>query len=146
MHTHNQLLQMVKAGFKPQITFTAACEELEGYADAGMKAIVISVAERTNDEVLKITVDYAPFDAHNLSLELPNYYDKDNQPTLTARQANLYKPQEDFYLDLTGKGAEMFTIDGEDRRELYQQYVTQTAGKIQYITWLEDQVLRQSKA
>lgn len=146
MHTHNQLLQMVKAGLKPQITFTTACEELESYADPGMKAIVISAVEQNHDEILKIMVDYAPFDAHNQALELPNYYDEDQQPTLTARQANSYRPQEDLYLDLSGKGDAMFTIDGEDRRELYQQYEAQTARKIQYITWLEDQVLRQSKA
>jgi hypothetical protein len=146
MHTHNQLLQMVKAGFKPTITFTAACEELESYADPGMKALVISGVEQVQDDILKILVDYTPFDAHNQAIELPNYYDKDQQPTLTARQANFYRPQEDFYLDLSGKGAAMFTIDGEDRRELYRQYEAQTAGKIQYLTWLEDQILRQPKA
>jgi len=146
MHTHTQLLQMVKAGLKPQITFTDACEELEGYADPGMKAIVISAFEQADEEGLQIVVDYEPFDAHNQAIELPNYFDKAGNPTLTARQANFYRPQENYFLDLSGKGEAMFTIDGADRRELFARYEAQTGRKIQYITWLEDQVLNPAKA
>jgi hypothetical protein len=144
MHPHQQILKLMQSGSRPQITFTKAVEDLEGYPEAGMKAQVIEATEIDN-EMIRIVVDYTPFDAQNQALEKANYYDKGGKPTLTARQAGMYQPTESFLIDFSDKYAATFSIDSSERISLFERYQAQMRGakeQASYVTWLEDQVLK----
>jgi hypothetical protein len=141
MHTHKELLALVSAGVRPIITFTQACLEMECYCEPGMKAVVLSGAENQLD-VLRIMVDYAPFEAHNTMLESANYFGKNGASGLTAREANQYQPQEDLYLDLSGHNPTCVSIDTQAKVQLFSRYQAETASLTSYVGWLEDEVLR----
>lgn len=79
------------------VQFTDAAEDLECYAEIGMKAVLLE-ARQDHPEVWVLFLDYAPFDAHNLPLEQSNYYDKNHNPCLTAREAGFYKARDTIYL------------------------------------------------
>lgn len=67
-------------------------EDLESYAEPGMRATL--TGGKMSHETLILDVNYAPFDEFNRAFEPKNYYDKSGAPTLTAREANPYKPQD----------------------------------------------------
>ena len=79
------------------IEFATSCEELESYAEPGMRAQLCEM-KNTGDGVLELVVDYTPFEAFNAQFEQSNYYDDNGRPTLTAREANFYEPRETLYV------------------------------------------------
>jgi len=140
MHSHAQLLALVQSGVHPTITFTKECLELEGYEEPGMKARVLAAVEQPHD-ILKVTVDFTPFEVHNKTLETANFYGKDGKPNCTAREAGCYKGTEDFYvpLDEVSKETEYFTIDSDERSALFAQFQAEGSPGT-YVAWLEDKV------
>lgn len=105
-------------GHSLTIEFKAKAEDLESYPEAGMRARLTGYAAGT-DGVVELRMDYQPFDAHNAALEKANYYDRDGHATLTARQANHYKPQETLYVMDTDPAEQYFSVltPGNDLRE-----------------------------
>lgn len=139
MHTHAKLLELARNRVYPQVTFEKECGDLEGYAEPGMKARVLYAALIQHD-VLKVTVDFGPFEAHNQPLESADYYDKTGVACLTAREAGYYKGVEDYYLT-PNKGPEYFSIDSDERTALFEQFQA-SGSKGSYVSWLEDELLK----
>ena len=79
------------------VQFTATAEDLECYAENGMKAILTEAVE-IDPDVWKVQLKFDAFDEHNLSRESSNYYDKNGNPCLTAREAGFYNPLDWTYL------------------------------------------------
>lgn len=67
------------------IEFTDEAGEWDGYEEEGMRATVTGVRE--NHDMVYLDIDYTKFDEYNKAYESANYYDKDNHPTRTAREA-----------------------------------------------------------
>ena len=92
------------------------------------------------DGVLKIFFDFDEFDAHNSPLESAHYYDKEQNPCLTAKQAGYYKPQDDLYFDSGERLDELMEIESDAAIKLFQQFIAEkTNGS--YVQWLERRVL-----
>ena len=138
MHAHAKLFELVKSGLTPQITFTAECEAMEGYPEAGMKARVLAVTAEDRD-IYRVKADFQSFDEHNKAFESANYYDKNGIATLTARQVGFYKPVDDFYLT-PDEGPEYFAIDDAKSVELFERF-NKSGYTGTYIQWLEEQLV-----
>lgn len=112
-----------------RITVGPDVEHDETDFDTGMHALVLSLTEDDPD-VWIMELDFRPFMDHNRPLMMPNYYDKDGQPTLTVEQAGLWKGIDTWYLPAPGQGwgrrllprprwrsaVGGFRIDGKGRR------------------------------
>lgn len=85
------------------VTFDRDIVNWECYADQYMKARVVGYRYNTGNDtepseiVHDIIFDFSEFDEHNQKYEQSNYWDKNGQATLTAREAGYYHPQESIY-------------------------------------------------
>jgi hypothetical protein len=121
------------------IEFGPKVETLETYPDAKMRAHLVAVHLK-HDDVAVLSVDYSAFDEHNKALEQSNYYDKHGQPTLTAREAGQYKPQEDLYVTADDDLEEgILSLVPSSSLALYKEF--QSSGQASYVGWLEQQLL-----
>jgi hypothetical protein len=131
------------------ITFKPACEDLESYCEAGMKAKVTNIslmrhAEVEQDMVYLVKLDYTDFDDYNRKFETANYYDKLGNPNLTAREAGFYKSEDTLYLGSN----DIFPWDNYFKVEydsisdrMYTRYANSNTDKtITYLKWLEIQL------
>jgi hypothetical protein len=86
------------------VKFKKGIHDFECYAEPGMKARVIGITglyttdPDPQDHVYKLSVDFAEFDEYNKQFETYNYYDRDGIPRLNAREAGLYRIQDDIYM------------------------------------------------
>lgn len=120
MAHHREIFKALEDACARQATIEFLAEDdASDYAEKGMKAKIlrIEIQEDSHDphyQVWKLRVDYSDFDEHNRKLESATWYDKHNSPCLTARQANGYKPQEDFYINQDTLGTYFRIIDSTD--------------------------------
>lgn len=132
-----KLKQMLTAG-PLAVEFKKRVEDFEGYAEAGMRAHLKALNHRDDDEV-SLEFDYSAFDEHNKLLESANYYDKNQQPTLTAREAGYYTGGDDFYVTTEQDTDLIFTVLSDSQSALIQEFTASNAGS--YVQWLEQQLL-----
>jgi hypothetical protein len=143
MTTILELLKTQLASGRPiSVEFTLAVVDLEDYSEPGMRANVVRFT-RKQDGVLELSLDFAPFDEHNKTLEQSNYYDKDGVARLNAREAGQYKPQMSMYVMDHDAADKYFTLLEPDHvlvDEWRQAGTSQT-----YLAWMETQ-LAQARA
>jgi len=131
---------------KPVIVFQSPrtkdfnVDELESYAEAGMRARIERV-ERGQDDVIRLHLDYTEFEAYNQAFESANYFDKDGQATLTARQAGHYKPQDVVYVSASCLLGDLFVFETGPGHALFQRWMEQGEGR-SYMKFLEDQLFQ----
>jgi len=135
--------EMVRSGIKPVVTFTKQIEDQEGYAEGGMRAHVLS-SEVRHDDVCHLLVSYAAFDEFNKQFESANYYDRDGQATLTARQKGSYQVEETLYIDANHEVP--FNIENTGAIALYESFTTSKQDEQSYVAWLEAKLLAQKPA
>lgn len=134
-------IQALLAGGPLAVEFGPQIEDAEAYPEPGMRAVA-QLYQSHDPEGCHITFDFGAFDAHNLALEKANYYDKSGNATLTARQANHYKPVDTVYFDPEAEMAPWFTPLDSPRLKLMTEFSQSAAAKPQtYVRWLEDRVL-----
>jgi hypothetical protein len=81
------------------IEFLPGCEVLERYPLPGMRARLNRAQHNQGDrETAVLTVDYTPFEAHNLTLEQSNYFDEQGVARLSAREAGAYKSVDTLFV------------------------------------------------
>jgi hypothetical protein len=128
------------------IQFTSKIEDMEAYPEAGMRARIASITEKDthrsdlHDHLYVIEFDYTEFDEFNAALESSNYYDKNSVACLTARQANMYEPQEKIYFGSPELWPfeDYFTLLDGRQNSLIARF--KESGATNYIEWLESQV------
>lgn len=112
--------------------------ELEAYAEPKMRAHLVAV-ELQRDDIAVLTVDYSEFEGYNQAFEQANYYDRDGNPTLTAREAGQYTAREDLYVmaseDLEPK---MLALLPSSSLALIAEFKSSGSGS--YVRWLEYQL------
>ena len=119
------------------IEFTKGVEDLEGYAEPGMRAHVVDYLP-TRDDVVEVRVNYQIFEEFNRGLEKPNYYDKNSKPTLTAREAGYYNVTETYYVMATDDPTTYFSVI-DPNLGLLQEWQNTDRQK-GYVAFLEEQV------
>ena len=86
------------------IQFNSDIDDFETYAEGGMKARVIGVIPKytslpdPQEHVYILHIDYSEFDEYNKQFETYNYYDKNGDPILNARQAGFYNVNDTIYM------------------------------------------------
>lgn len=115
-------------------------DEIEDYTflNKGMIAKLYKIEEM--DESFKCYFDISEFDNHNLPLQSSNYYDKNNNPTLTAFEKGLWKDKETFYIDENFEA--FFSIIEENT--LFDDYIKSNEN-IGYVKWLENIIINRLK-
>lgn len=127
----------VENGRPLAIEFTKDVEDLEGYAEPGMRAHLVDYAIG-RDDVVELRVNYQIFEEFNRGLEKANYYDKNQQPTLTAREAGQYEVTETYYVMATDDPSKYFTAI-DPNLGLLQEWQNTDRQK-SYVSFLEEQV------
>lgn len=129
------------------VQFTKEAEDFECYAEANMRARIVSVDVSDgskyvdpNCRLIKIIVDYSEFDEYNQRLESSNYYNKYGIACLNAREAGQYQSQETLY---AGWYVEFppelyFKLVDEKVNRLAEAF--RVSGAKNYIEWLESQI------
>lgn len=98
MQTDNKMDNEYRALVGQDIEFIKDVEDLECYPETGMRATVLGYTA-IHDNLGKLLVSYAKFDQYNAALEAHNYYDKNGEPRLTAREAGCYTETETIVVD-----------------------------------------------
>ena len=131
-----KLMGLVIDGLKPVVTFKKPVEDQEGYMECGMRGRLVGVREvdRSGDTIC-FQLDLREFDDFNKTFERSNYYDKGGQPTLTAREAGFYKPDETVYVASVDE-IDCFEVEASEGLALYGRYTAEASGKT-YVQWLE---------
>ncbi len=133
--TINDFANLVLDGIHPVIEFKKGIEDIEGYAEPGIRARV-NGAEIKCDELADFSLDFCEFDEFNKSFETANYYDKDGVSRLTARQAGYYAPQDSYAFDLKGNADLYFEVVEDTSLKLYERYKKSGTDE-SYVQWLE---------
>lgn len=128
------------------VQFTTKIEDMEAYPERGMRARIVSVDEedtnRTDlhEHLFKIKFDYSDFDDFNKSLESSNYYDRNGNACLTAREANQYEQQEVIYFGSPELWPfeDYFTTPDTRQNALLIRFKESAATN--YVEWLESQI------
>jgi hypothetical protein len=125
------------------IVFASEIEEGEGYAEAGMRARVLSVTEREED-LWVMKVDFAPFEDFNRQFESSNFYDMTGAACLSARDKGLYTGEDEIFLpDPSGWMPTYFSLleSSPEREALLAEYETREDPLKSYAAWLEDKII-----
>jgi hypothetical protein len=132
-----ELADLVSDGLKPVVEFKKGIEDIESYAESGMRARLVGVSSNKHEkELVDLKVDYSEFDPFNQKFEKANYYDKNGLATLTARQAGYYESTDSFCFELKEDSNRYFEVVESDSLRLYDRY--KTAGEsVSYVQWLE---------
>jgi len=136
------LQQLLAAGAPIAVEFGPRIEDAEAYPEPGMRAMAKRYSQNEPD-VCRVMFDFAPFDDHNKAFEKANYYDHFGEPTLTAREAGQYKPEDDVYLTPTDEMSPWFSVLPTASLALFTEYLKakESGAALPYVGWLEAQVL-----
>lgn len=140
MQTIRELVAALTGGKKPVVTFKSGIADKESYAETDMRARIIGATAPDRDGVLRLNFDFAEFDAHNTSFESTTYYDKHQNPVLTARQAGFYKPVDHMYFHLDEPLAALMQLDDPGAMALFEAYTAEGC-TYSYVSWLERKLL-----
>lgn len=117
------------------VEFVSGVEDLEAYPEAGMRATITSVIRDHDDEdVFIVGLDFTEHDEFNKAFESTNYFDRNGNPTLTAREAGCYLLKENIYVMSSDETTKYFNLI--DRSPLYQKYLDEKPS-VSYVEWLE---------
>jgi hypothetical protein len=136
-----QLAEMLRNGAKIPVTCKKPIEDNECYAEGGMRAVLVQASADGHD-ISRITLDFEPYDEFNKSFETANYFDKNRNATLTAREHGSYKHREVYYFESNSKASDIFEPIEEAQYQLMSEYLSTATGGQSYVSWLEQQVIQ----
>ena len=115
--------------------------DVDVYAEPGMRARLKGFRFHEVYECEVATFDFSEFEEHNRPLEKAGWYDKDGNPTLTAREAGFYKPQDTMYVNLDDIGNIVRPLPSATSL-LIACYQDDDGGFASYGAWLEHHAAR----
>lgn len=122
------------------IEFLPAIDTYEVYLERGMYATVVGVEDDQHGEVedpcFKLRLSLKEHDAHNEPFELDHsFYDREQNPCLTAREAGVYDANEWLYVG--NNFADIFKLVDDSDTSLQLMYQNGNH-ECSYVKWLED--------
>lgn len=142
------IINSIKLGLRPIVTIQSNVFE-EAFLEEGMKARIISLSsdnEENDDVVYEFVLDFSEFYDFNKQFAVPNYYDSNREPTLTAEEAG-YMPsnkRERIHHSINYETL-FFVIDSQSSIELAEEYSkleTSIKDKLSYTEWLENELIK----
>ena len=119
-------------------------EDLEDYADTGMR-LTITGSRESYDGIVILEVSYEKYDEFNKAFEKHNYYDKEGQPRLNAREAGYYKAKDTMYVMNTDNPNEYFLSLEDSANKWIQEYFVRRHKDETYVAFLERTLSEASK-
>lgn len=119
------------------VEFGPRIEEQEAYTESGMRAHILDYGVEHGD-VLKVKVSYELFEEFNQAFEKANYFDKNGNPTLTARQAGQYQVTETLYMS-PDEPVDGYLTPIEPELGLLQEWQA-SGSKESYVSFLENRI------
>lgn len=129
-----ELTKLVNSGFYPTVEFTDEASEFT-CLDEGMKAKLVKITFE-EDNCWNCYFDQTDFEKYNETFMKPNYYDLNNNPTLTAKENGCWRLKESFYV--SNEYEEFFKIIEDN--EIFNMFLQDGGCKKNYIEWLEEKV------
>lgn len=128
------------------VQFNQGILDAEDYAEPGMRARIVAITPKNG--CYKFRFDFAAFDAYNRHLETANFYDKDGDPCLTARESGHYEDMSDYYLNAPETWPDWFCVieDEAGPQQLLADYFRSRKNGQTYTMWLEQQLLAMKTA
>lgn len=139
-----ELRDMLKSGIRPIIQFTSETEKYDYDPDVGMRARVISCSEPDRDGCLTIVINMAEFVDYNKQIAPHNWFDKDNNPTLTWFDMSYY-PSDHIYDFCWEEKLGLSIFEFVEESPLYEEY-KKSGTTESYVLWLEKIIIEQRKA
>lgn len=138
--TYSDLRQLHANGGKLVVEFLPPIVDCESYAEAGMRAEIVAVAPRDEDDVQRITFSFENFEDFNKPFESANYFDKKQAPVLTAREAGYYNPVEVYYFMASETIKAFKFVDDKSLALLNKYKASAESASMSYVAWLEKQI------
>jgi hypothetical protein len=120
---------------KPVIEFTDDIDNAETYLESSMRANVISIAPDSAG-VYMLSCNVSGFEEHNKNFESHNYFDSNQNPVLSAREAGYYT---DIVVIYVCKEFMPFKAVSENSVSLFDAY-SKDKSDLSYIAWLESKI------
>jgi len=141
MKTVGDLVTLVGQGKSVVVEFRKDIQSKDDcYPEPGMRARITRASLPDEHAVLKIYFNFEEFAAHNLPFEAMNYYDKNGDATLTARQAGVYEEEDHIYFDVDEVLDELMVVQHEAGVKLYEAFKAEQMNG-SYVQWLEQKLL-----
>ena len=142
-NTFHELLntfKSLKGTGEVSVEFKKLIDNLEGYAESGMRSWITNVALQNN--IIIVSFSYVAYEKHNQPYESSNWFNKYGNPILTARQANMYNVVENYYFELADNPNDYFThINTNTQSKLQDKFNATRFPEETYVAWLERQVI-----
>lgn len=137
--TMQELYERLRSGATFTVECTKGIDDLELWLEAGMRVALKGPASN-NGDLIKLTVDASDHDTYNDTLATANYFDKNQRPVLTAKQAGYYPANhvDTVYVEPTIKVGELFREIPEASAGFALEF--RKSGEANYVQWLEDQL------
>lgn len=121
------------------VEFHGDVEGQETCIDTGMRGRVVGVSS-DDGGLMRVLVSLSEFDSFNQPFERPDYYDKDGNPTLTARQAGCFPSNgiETLYVSADDDIALICRPVDSGSAALMTEFLA--SGARSYVQWLEAQL------
>jgi hypothetical protein len=139
----NQTGQPVNIEFSKQKDKQYGVEDLECYANPGMRARITGGLNKGDDASI-IHVDYAPFEEHNRGFETADYWgrgENGQQALMDARAAGKYKAEDKLYTPSSIEMDQLFTVLDGSTNALIKEW-RDSDQKDGYVRYLEIQVIQ----
>ena len=130
------LITMLQSGKEVDVEFVKGVEDLECYPETGMRATITGVIPK-HDDVLELRVSYLKYDDFNIKFESSNYYDSNQQPVLTAREAGYYSLKESIFVMADDDVEKYMTLLTPN--EMFDTW-NASLKEVSYVAWLENRV------
>ena len=108
-----ELRKRVRRGETIIVEFNKGIEDFESSIDNGMRAVVSRIDNSDSYDCAKVYFDLKPFELYNDGFAQFNYYDKNDVPVLSAKEAGEYPEDgiETIYFDENTDITEFVEID-----------------------------------
>ena len=136
-NTFTELNEVLLNGATIEVECRKKVEDLEDYADTGMR-LTITGSRESHDDVVILEMSYEKYDEFNKTFEKRNYYDKDGQPCLNAREAGYYKAKDTMYVMNTDDPNEYFLSLEDGSGRWIQAYLQSRREGETYVAFLEN--------
>lgn len=111
--TIRQLRERVHNGEVIIVRFNDNIEKWESCIDSGMMAEIVNIESPDEYDTSKVLFDLNKFDEYNDRFAQRNYYDKNGEPILTAKEAGFYPRNgiESVWFDIDSEIEEFSVIE-----------------------------------
>lgn len=127
------------------VTFGPESDDWSTYPEVGMRARVVGVDRMQNLDdggfaCVRVTFDFVGMDEHNLPFESTSFYDKNHNPTLTAREAGHFKEQHTFSVNALDWSRAFTPVSG--LVETLTRLHAKSGSDLPYLAWVEEAAAR----